>query len=44
LILILKDGMVLTVVKYWPLMITGSQLYWSIEMERLEKEKETSRC
>jgi len=26
--------MVLTVVKYWPLMITGSQLYWSIEMER----------
>jgi len=35
--------MVLMVVKYWPLMITGSQLYLSIEMERSEKEKGISR-
>ena len=28
--------------KYSPLMITGSLLYWSIEMETPEKEKVTS--
>jgi len=34
--------MVLTEEKYSPLMITGSLLSWSIEMETLEKEKVTS--